>query len=172
MARKCSICESEHLKAIDKSLVDNDSIRAIAERYGMTIGSVHRHKTNHLPVAMIKARQAEEVIHGSALMNRVEKIMARCERISEITTAEGDWTPALGALRELRGCIELLGKLSGEINSAPKIAVQVNTGGESLDVRELSDAELEARIAARLGVAQGVSEERQPVTIDAKLLTS
>jgi hypothetical protein len=62
------------------------------------------------------------------LLSRVEKIMSRCEIIAEAATRERDWLPAIAASRELRSCLELLGKLSGEIQSGTNLAVQIING--------------------------------------------
>jgi hypothetical protein len=78
---------------------------------------------------MVKAKNAEEIVHASSLMNRVERVMARCEMIAETATKAKDWTPAISASRELRGCLELLGKLSGEIQTGTKIGIAVNAAG-------------------------------------------
>lgn len=162
MPRKCLVCESQHLKAIDKALVDNESHRNIAKRFDLNAAAVYRHKTNHLPKLMIKAKDAETVVHASSLMNRVEKIMARCELIAETSTKAGDWTPAIAASRELRGCLELLGKLSGEIQTGTKVGI-LNVAGASAvpNFRAMSDSELR----------QFLETKGHPLTLEAQNTT-
>lgn len=133
MPRKCLVCESQHLKKIDESLVDNVSNRIISNQFGISTAAVQRHKTNHLPKLLVKAKDAGEIVQATSLMDRVERIMVRCETIAETATQAKDWLPAIAASRELRGCLELLGKLSGEIQTGTRIGI-VNGGGKTVVV--------------------------------------
>jgi hypothetical protein len=132
MPRKCLVCESQHLKEIDKSLVDNESNRSIAKRFALSPAAVQRHKTNHLPKALVKAKQAGEIVEATSLMDRVERIMVRCELIAEQATKGKDWLPAIAASRELRSCLELLGKLSGEIQNGVRVGIAINGAGKTV----------------------------------------
>ena len=149
-------------KEIDRSLVDGEGYRAVAQRCGISPDAVFRHKTNHLPKLLIKAKDAEAVVHASSLMNRVEKIMARCELIAETSTKAGDWTPAIAASRELRGCLELLGKLSGEIQTGTKVGILNVAGAPAVpNFRSMSDAELR----------QFLENKGHPLTLEAQNTT-
>ena len=125
MPRKCTICESQRLREIDESLVSGNSIREIARTFAVPYHSVDRHKKNHLPPLLAKAKQAEDVVEGTSLVDRIERIMARCEMIAETATKAKDWGPAIAASRELRGCLELLAKVSGELHTA-KVNIGIN----------------------------------------------
>jgi hypothetical protein len=70
MPRKCVVCESQHLKEIDKSLVSGEPYRAIAQRCAISPDAVFRHKINHLPKALVKAKAIEEMAHGDSLSSR------------------------------------------------------------------------------------------------------
>ncbi len=129
MPRKCLVCESQHLKEIDQCLVNNESNRSIANRFDLSPAAVHRHRTNHLPKILTKAKQAGEILESTSLMGRIERIMTRCEMIAETATKGKDWMPAIAASRELRGCLELLGKISGEIQSGTRIGIGINNAG-------------------------------------------
>lgn len=90
-----------------------------------------RHK-RHIPKALTKAKEAETVAESTSLLSRVEKLMERCERLSAAAEAAGKWAGAAAAAREVRGCLELLAKISGEIQ--PKTTT-VSIGGVAIDVR-------------------------------------
>lgn len=174
MARKCTICESKHLKAIDKSLVDNDSIRAIAERYDMTVGSVFRHKTNHLPVLLMKAKAIEEVTAADSLLDQAQNLLVVARRLMKRAEDDGAIDTALRGVAQIRGVLELLGEVRGELNgkgTTVNVAIQF---GENKPPSLWTDAELDAhwhRNNSALGVVEGVSVDREPVTIEGKLLT-
>jgi hypothetical protein len=80
----------------------------------------------------MRAKQATEIVEATSLMDRVERVMARCELIADTATRGKDWLPAIAASRELRGCLELLGKLSGEIQTGTKIGIGINGGGKTI----------------------------------------
>jgi transposase-like protein len=125
--RVCTVCSHQDRAAIDRALVDGASLRAIAGQYGTNKSALDRHR-KHLAPALTLAKQATVVTEATSLLSRVERIMSRCELIAEAATRERDWLPAIAASRELRGCLELLGKLSGEIQSGTRVAVQIING--------------------------------------------
>jgi hypothetical protein len=128
MPRKCLVCESQETRNIDEMLVNRVSISEISRTFKIPYHSIDRHKKNHVSKTLTKAKHAEEVTAATSLLGRVERIMARCESIAEAATRERDWSPAIAASRELRGCLELLGRLSGELQSGTNLAVRIING--------------------------------------------
>jgi hypothetical protein len=118
----CSICNHSDRAAIDKHLIDGASLRAIAGQFGTNKSALDRHR-KHLAPALTLAKQVTVVAEATTLLSRLERVMSRCESIAEMATNERDWTPAIAASRELRGCLELLGRLSGELHSGRQIAI-------------------------------------------------
>jgi hypothetical protein len=123
----CSICNHSDRSAIDKAMVDGASLRVVSGQFAVSRSAVDRHR-KHLAPALTMAKQAERVTESTSLLSRVERIVSRCESIAEAATRERDWLPAIAASRELRGCLELLGKLSGEIQSGTKVGIQIVNG--------------------------------------------
>ncbi len=62
---------------------------------------------------------------------------------------------ALGAIREARGCVELLGKLAGELQDAPTVNVFVSA--EWLEVQTVILTALEPHADARFAVADALT---------------
>jgi hypothetical protein len=83
MPRKCLVCESQHSQQIDESLVDNEANRTIAKRFGLSPAAVHRHKTNHLPKLLVKAKGAETVASADKLIDRVQSLLERATRLAD-----------------------------------------------------------------------------------------
>jgi hypothetical protein len=120
--QSCSVCRHPQRSAIDTALVENQPLRDIAKRFGTTPASVHRHK-QHLPVALTKAKQAQEVARATTLLDQVESLIGRLETITEQAQKDRAWSAAAGAIREMRGCLTLLAQMRGELASD----VQVST---------------------------------------------
>lgn len=55
------------------------------------------------------------VSKATSLLARVENLMHESERIAAAAKLEKNWPAATSALREARSCLELLGKLRGEL---------------------------------------------------------
>src|SRR6266567_1808760 len=160
----CKICSRPDRAAIDKAIVDQRSLRDIAGQYGVSRSAVDRHKP-HIPKALSKAKQAETVAESTSLLSRVEKLMARCEHIYETAIEAGELTGAVGATREIRGCLELLAKLSGELKPG---GVTVNNNlSLSATVERMTNEELEDAIGAFViehGI--GLVEVRKSILFD------
>jgi hypothetical protein len=147
--KKCGICTHEQRPAIDTALVENGSLRDVAGRFTVSRSALDRHR-KHIPKALTKARQAEEIAESTSLLSRVEKLMSRCETIFDRAMAAGKWSGAAAAARELRGCLELLGKLSGELQAnGARVAINMETTkiDAKIDIKTLSDQQLEDLLA-------------------------
>jgi hypothetical protein len=55
-------------------------------------------------------------IPGKSLTERVEALIARQESLAAMAESTGQIIPAVAALREVRACLEQIGKLSGELS--------------------------------------------------------
>lgn len=157
----CKICAHGDRAAIDKALIEQRSLRDVAGQFGVSRSALDRHK-KHIPKALAEVKRAETVAESTSLLSRVEKLMSRCEAICEKATAAGKWAGAAMAAKEVRGCLELLGKISGELQPK-RPGVAINFGDiTTVDVRALTDEQLSA-LYERL--TAGLSDEQ----IDAQL---
>jgi len=90
-------------------------------------------------------------IEGQSLLERVEGLIAESKAIAERAKSTDQLVAATGALREIRSCIELMAKLSGELSSA-----NVNFFAMELSEDRIGDF-IEA--AARRGVGEFVRDQ-------------
>jgi hypothetical protein len=75
MGRSCSICQHDSLDAIESSLIHGEPLRSIAGRHRLSATALHRHKTAHLPTALVRAQQAEEMLRADSLLgDRNDKV--------------------------------------------------------------------------------------------------
>ena len=116
MPRTCTVCAHPELQAIDQALVASEPFRHIAARFDTSTGSLQRHRSDHLPVSLVKAHDAGEVAHGDDLLDQVRGLQGKALAILVKAEAAGDLRVALGAIREAGGCLELLAKLLGLMN--------------------------------------------------------
>lgn len=121
MGRQCSVCIHEKRDEIDDLIVEGISNREIGRRFGLGKDAINRHAAKHLPETL-------KLAHANSEGNRAEGLSARIEML--ISSAEGllkygqDRTKAqawAAGLRELRHCLELLARVSGELDERPVV---------------------------------------------------
>jgi len=127
MAMTCTVCRHSERAAIDSALVAGESVRSVASRYvtlsGRSLGhmALYRHKDEHLPAALAKAQEAASVAQADDLLAQVRMMQSRALGILDTAEAAGQLLVALAAIREVRGCLELLGKLVGQLDERPQV---------------------------------------------------
>ncbi|MEI2651552.1 MAG: hypothetical protein V9G12_05210 [Microthrixaceae bacterium] len=127
MARACTVCEHDDLEAIDREITGGVPRRVIAARRpDLTDSAIGRHTRSHVSAALVRVDRAEvvEVIgRGGTLLERVEALTARVERVLDEADLSGKPSQVLAASKEVRALLELLGKISGELRSDPSVQV-------------------------------------------------
>ena len=112
MPRNCSACAHDAREAIDRELIGNAPLSAIAAKYrDLTDDALGRHKAHHLPLPMVAAQQAADLAHGKDLLAEVESLRVRGMTLLDRAEQEGKLATACVALREVKGILELQGRL-------------------------------------------------------------
>jgi len=126
MPRRCTVCGHGEREHIDRALVAGAALRDVAGRHGVSKSALERHKADHLPTHLAKARAAEEAAQADDLLSQVRSLQARTLAILEAAEASGENRTALAAIAEARRNLELLGKLAGELDERPVVNVLVS----------------------------------------------
>ena len=150
MPRRCTICHHPQHEEIAVSLF-RDGTRPTARRFQLSLPALDRHK-GHLPGTIINALQAEVVSEATSLLARVENLMHECEKIAAAAKLEKNWSAATSALREARGCLELLGKLRGELQQPGALHLHKHAHIHP-GVQPRNEAEIELEIARHVAAA-------------------
>jgi hypothetical protein len=144
------MCDHPERQLIDEALVTGAPYRSVAKRFGLSESAVYRHKTDHLPAHLLKARQVEEVAQADDLLDQVRYLQTHTLNILERAEKAGDLRTALAAISQARGNVELLGKLAGELNERP--VVNLNVSPQWLELRAVIVGALEPHPAAHRAV--------------------
>lgn len=108
MPRKCPVCISEQRQEIEKALLEGrETLPNIAKRFGVEYWPVFRHKQRHLPAALVKAQEAQEVVRADSLLAQLKQLKEKALTLLGKAEAAGDLRTALQGIREARGCLEL-----------------------------------------------------------------
>jgi hypothetical protein len=116
----CTICGHPKRVEIEASIFAGRSLRKIAGEFETSPQSVQRHSKHLLEK---RAKEVKEVMVEKApttddLLYRVENLVNRFEEIAVAAKEAKDVRAAIAALKEVRGCLDLLARLRGELNAA------------------------------------------------------
>ena len=121
MANTCIVCRHEQRQQIEEDLFRGTPLRTIADQWSISKTSLIRHRgSGHIQQSLVKAGEATEVSRADSLLDHVQHIRDRALRILD----EAAEDPRLGlmAIREIRGVLQLLGQVSGELPKPPERA--------------------------------------------------
>jgi hypothetical protein len=152
--RTCTVCRHAQLPEIDDRLIRNEPFRSIADHYGLSQSALKRHKAGHLPVDAADSRFTvpsedpnepdRHETHGERLLRQAAEYREKAITVLEQAQAAGRFETALKALKEVRGYLELEGKLLGQIATGTQIALGFQVGGQlapiEQDAHEFSEA--------------------------------
>ena len=110
MPRTCSICSHPERKAIERSLVDGEPFRHIAARTGTSTAALQRHKQSHLPKALAKAKQAQEIARGDSLLERLRELNHETTEVLRAARQEQNHELRLKAIGRAEKQLELEGE--------------------------------------------------------------
>jgi len=124
--QKCTICIHSQREEIDEALLLSATpLRTIADQFGISKTALLRHKTDHIPTDLVKAKDAKEVCRAESLLDKLVSLKSDAERITQKAEIKDDLKTALSGIREQSRIIEILAKMQGQIQQ-PKIDLTVN----------------------------------------------
>ena len=156
MPRRCTVCDHDERHAINVALVQRDSYRNIAERYGLSVGALSRHTKEHLPKLLVKAKDAVEVAEADSLLARIEALQIKTLAALEAVEEERKYPVLLGGVREARANLELIGRVTKELEATPTLHIPLNP--EWVELRTVIVTALEPHPAARDAVVRAIAK--------------
>jgi hypothetical protein len=91
--RLCTVCQHPEREAADRALVAGEALRGISVRLAMSRNALHRHKREHIPALLARAREREQE-HADQL--QAQQVVAEVREDAH----------ALDVMAELRRCFE------------------------------------------------------------------
>lgn len=160
MSMTCTVCRHPERVEVEISAVRGESYRNIAERYDLSATAVFRHVKDHLPAMLAASEEARDVCRAETVLEQIESLRDAALRILERSETMKDSELSLKALREARGCVELLARVIGELKDGPTVNVLVSA--EWVQVQNLILGALSEHPAARLAVAGALKQLEAP----------
>lgn len=154
---KCKVCRHAQRAAIERELLKGSTLRQVAERFAVSYSSLHRHRVNgHISATLARATDELETFEAVGLAAELNDLKTRTRGILDRAEAADDLRSALGAVRELRGLLELVAKIEGRLSSGGVAVIIASPEWSTL--RAVIVAALADHPAARSAVLMAVSE--------------
>ena len=116
MPKPCSVCIHADADIINAQLIEGVTLEMLSKAYKLSVTALHRHK-NHIPPALAKAQDAQEIAAADSLMRRISDLNEKAQDVYERAINADNLSAAVQAIRELRGITELYAKITGELQS-------------------------------------------------------
>ncbi len=158
MPRACTVCNHPDRKAIETALVAGEACRVISASFRVSEDALQRHKSEHLPAKLSKAKAAREVANADDLLIQVKALQSKAASLLLQAESAGDLKTALVGVRESRGCIELLAKLMGQLDERP--TVNITLAPQWVETRTLIINALAPYPDARIAVATALENQQ------------
>lgn len=137
MSRNCTVCNHPQRAELDRLLVEGTPFRQMVEQFGTSLGALSRHKSEHIPAALLKVQEAQEIDYGRDLFAQMKDLSERTLRILAKAEASDDARLALSAIKEARGNLELQCKVI--CSQMPKNDSAAHREGRGLNYEEDPD---------------------------------
>jgi uncharacterized protein with HEPN domain len=154
MPRECTICSSGHRDEMEDAYLAGMPKRRIASHYGVTERAVRHHLREHLPELLALARDAERAARADTLLDRIEALQRRIEEFLSRVEHTDNYSATLGAFREMRSNLELIGEVTKELDRAGTVNLELSP--EWLELRGVIVAALGPHPAARTAILRAL----------------
>jgi hypothetical protein len=98
----------------------------IAANNGVTEQALRRHLREHLPPLLALARDAERASRADTILDRIEALQAETRAVLDEVKQTDNYGARLGAIREMRRNLELIGEVTRELNRTPTLNLHLN----------------------------------------------
>ncbi len=150
----CTVCSHSDREAIDAALAGGQSQRAVARGWpDLSKDAVRRHATTHLSAALVRVKARREEAGAMTALARLERLYERASRVLDTAEEEGKTALSLAAIKELRGIVETLARITGELDERPTVTVNLAESPEWAAIQSVILAALGTFPEARRAVA-------------------
>jgi len=116
LPRRCSVCDHIERKSIDAAIAaNNDSIRSIAKKNGLTSAAVLRHRDSHLGPRLARAQTAREEQGAESILDRLGALAQTTQELLSQAIDEKDRGTAAKLVRESRENLLAIARLTGQL---------------------------------------------------------
>lgn len=161
MPRLCTVCAHPDKAAINTALAGGASARETSAKFRETSeDALTRHRAAHIPAAMVKAQEAEDVRQAIDVVKQLKAINGASLAILSEARQMRDGELALKAIDRIHRQVELRAKLLGQLDDRPQVNLSVSL--EWVNARTTLMAALWPYPEARVAVAASLDALEGP----------
>lgn len=124
MGKPCSSCSHEDRESLDRALVlGTESLRALAKRFHIDRHSLSRHASHHLTPALARVVDERMTAGPRSALERLEELHDEARAVLDAAKQGGQGQLSLQAVRELRGIVETIAKITGELDERARVQI-------------------------------------------------
>lgn len=160
MGKPCSSCNHEDRESLDHALVlGHESLRSLARRFGVDRHSLSRHVSHHLTPALTRVVTERQEAGPRSALERLEELHDEARAVLDAAKEGKQGQLSLQAVRELRGIVETIAKITGELDERARVQIVLTQTVEWQAFRDtllaiLADyPEVQARVIPALAAA-------------------
>jgi len=151
LSRKCTVCNHPERQEVDLALAKGESYRDIADQFSVTKTSLVRHRRSHLPMHLVRAKEAREVTKADNLLANLVELQNEAGEIGDISVPDQPMSGKLPLSREVVSIIV----------DAIKKGCAAASFEEALEVGYKGFAQTECTDAAKEGISAFL-QKRKP----------
>ena len=141
MTQSCKVCNHPKRLLIDRELVAGANVSRLARKYDVPYHSMFGHNRDHLSRQLVQAYERKRQAEDFNLLERIEQILSRCEKIFRRNYAKNSVSGdnlALKSISEQRQTFELLAKIAAHLHEVRSMELQMaqSTTDNSIAERE------------------------------------
>jgi len=106
---------------MEDAFIAGQAKRRIASQHGVSERAVRYHMREHLPALLALARDAERAARADTVLDRMETLQAETKAVLDEVKGTDDYSTRLGAIREMRRNLELIGEITKELDRTPTL---------------------------------------------------
>lgn len=124
--RPCTVCQHAEAHPINIAIVQGESNRSVARSYGFSEQAVRRHRRQHLPELLVKAKEAVDVHQALDVVQQLKAINGASLSILKEARDARESGMALRAVDRVHRQIELQARLLGDIKEGPAVDIHLH----------------------------------------------
>ena len=133
----CATCDHPQAAAIDRALVRQVALRSLATKYGISASSLNDHRLHHLNPALKAVRTEQREQGVRTVLEQVRELVADMQAVMKEAFKKKNVAQVIAGNRELRQNLELLAKLTGELDERPDVVVNIVTTADWIAIRTM-----------------------------------
>jgi hypothetical protein len=170
-AGNCLACQlsPEDQARLHADLLTRVPLSRISKRWNINREALRNHKANHITPALTALRTERITTGIRKVVERVEEdLVVETGKMYAAAKKVGNMQLALKAVHEQRGNLELVARLTGELDDRPEVVVNIQSSPVWIAIRSVvfsvlePHPELRAEISRRLRVLADDSEDEAP----------